>query len=431
MHYLFSNILKVKKQFNLKIEQIDKIKNQLLNFSELFEICNLYDSNNLKAPLGYGRFEVLAAFGCIHKIKGDFDEITSYIHNCRQWIFGYIGYESSKKFYTKEAMSDKEVYFYLPKITASLMHGESTLVFENNGISDVEFEQYIKDFEIAPNLLDIKKQTKFSFNHITSKADYLKNVENIKNNIIEGDYYELNYCQEFLHHGALKNPMTTYKAISQKSPTPFAAFIKNESYDILCTSLERFIFRNGEVLVTQPIKGTNKRIQGEENLRQLSALGTNEKEIAENVMIVDLVRNDMAKICETGTIKVEELCATYPFALVNQMISTVSGRMKKNINFSDILRALFPMGSMTGAPKLEVMKNILQFEDTERGIYSGCLGYIQPNGNFDFNVIIRTLIGDKKRKIVSFHTGGAITYDSNAESEYEECLLKARGLFEF
>jgi para-aminobenzoate synthetase component I len=147
-------------------------------------------------------------------------------------------------------------------------------------------------------------------------------------------------------------------------------------------------------------------------------------------MIVDLVRNDLAKICKTGTIRVEELFGTYPFALVNQMISTISGRLNEGTTLSEIFKALFPMGSMTGAPKIEVMKNIEEYENAERGLYSGCIGYVMPDGNFDFNVVIRTMVEDKLKSLVSYQVGGAITYDSIPENEYEECLLKAKGLID-
>ncbi|NQW42990.1 MAG: chorismate-binding protein, partial [Bacteroidetes bacterium] len=170
----------------------------------------------------------------------------------------------------------------------------------------------------------------------------------------------------------------------------------------------------------------NKRLIGEANNEQLNILKQSEKELAENVMIVDLVRNDLTKVCKTGTIKVEELCGTYAFSKVNQMISTVTGQLQEKESFFEIMQALFPMGSMTGAPKIEVIKNIELFEQTKRGLYSGCVGYIMPNKDFDFNVVIRTLVIEENQ--IHFHVGGAITFDSEAEKEFEECLLKGNSI---
>ena len=158
-------------------------------------------------------------------------------------------------------------------------------------------------------------------------------------------------------------------------------------------------------------------------------LRENAKERAENIMIVDLVRNDLSKIAKRDSVKVEELCQVYTFKNIHQMISTISCDMKKNVTFSDIIKATFPMGSMTGAPKLRVMELMDKYEPSRRGLYSGSIGLIKPNGDFDLNVVIRTLIYNKAKQLLSFHVGGAITIQSSAEEEYEETLTKAASLF--
>jgi para-aminobenzoate synthetase component 1 len=145
-------------------------------------------------------------------------------------------------------------------------------------------------------------------------------------------------------------------------------------------------------------------------------------------MVVDLVRNDLSKVCEEGTVQVDELFGIYSFPQVHQMISTISGKLKNNISFSEIIRATFPMGSMTGAPKRRVMQLIEQYETTKRGIFSGAVGYISPDGDFDFNVVIRSIMYNKSSGYLSFQTGSAITFYSDPQAEWEECLLKAEAM---
>lgn len=428
---LLSNTIKMANSKRIPISNLAFAKQQLLHFTEQFEICNYYDSNEIKSPLNYDRFECLAGFGCIEKIIGDFETVCEQIEQNQQWVMGYWGYDAHLKFENKQVLTAVENGFYIPEFVVSIARNDSAMVVTNNGIDETKFNQYCEALIGQNELKELVNDANFEFKAITPKADYLKNVALIKQQIIEGDFYEINYCQKFIHDGLLSKPLATFIALNKKSPTPFAAYVKNESYTVLCTSPERFIYKADTHLVSQPIKGTNKRMQGIENSAQMEALRVDTKEIAENVMIVDLVRNDLAHVCETGSIKVEELCMVYPFALVNQMISTVVGKIKPNTNYNTILKALFPMGSMTGAPKIEVMKNIAKYEDEPRGIYSGCIGYRMPNGDFDFNVIIRTMLEDKQNQSVSFHVGGAITFDSDPESEFQECMLKAKGLFNF
>ena len=268
-----------------------------------------------------------------------------------------------------------------------------------------------------------------TFKPNVSKAQYLSIVEKLKQHIIEGDIYEINYCQEFKAHNAEIEPIGTFLSLIKKSPTPFSALYKNNKHYLICASPERFIKKEDNKLISQPIKGTARRGNSEyedEVIKQ--ELRTNEKELAENMMIVDLVRNDLAKSCVPGSVKVEQMFGIYTFNQWHQMISTITGQLRNNISGIEALKNAFPMGSMTGAPKIKVMELIEKYEASRRGIYSGTVGYFLPNGDFDFNVVIRSLIYNSSSKSCSFQVGGAITYDSDANSEYEECLLKASAI---
>jgi para-aminobenzoate synthetase component 1 len=194
-------------------------------------------------------------------------------------------------------------------------------------------------------------------------------------------------------------------------------------------SPERFLKKTGTFIIGQPMKGTNRRDKDMEIDRMLRRqLMEDPKERAENIMIVDLMRNDLSKTALKGTVKVVELCGVYPFTHWHQMISTVSSRVPDLCNPLDILLSAFPMGSMTGAPKVRALQLIEEYEMTKRGLFSGALGYFSPEGDFDFSVVIRSILYNSLNKYLSFQTGGAITALSVPGKEYQECLLKARGI---
>ncbi|GAB3833441.1 anthranilate synthase component I family protein [Hymenobacter jeollabukensis] len=263
------------------------------------------------------------------------------------------------------------------------------------------------------------------------RAEYLRAVEAVREDILNGEVYELNLCQEFFAEGVQLEPVDTFLKLLDASPTPFAGFYKWQDRFLLCASPERFLRRDGEQLLSQPIKGTSRRgATPEEDEQQRHALLHDEKERAENLMIVDLVRNDLARVSRPGTVQVPELFGLYPFRHVWQMISTVTSQPAPGTTLADTLRATFPMGSMTGAPKVRAMQLIEQYERARRGLYSGSIGYTWPGGDFDFNVVIRSLQYRQDTGYLSFQVGSAITYDSVPEREYEECLLKAKALLE-
>ncbi len=263
------------------------------------------------------------------------------------------------------------------------------------------------------------------------RAEYLRAVDAVREDILNGEVYELNLCQEFYAEGVALDPLDVFERLNTASPAPFAGFVRWHDHYLLCASPERFAARRGARIVSQPIKGTTRRgATPAEDAQQRDSLFHDEKERAENLMIVDLVRNDLARVARTGTVRVPELFGLYPFRHVWQMISTVAAELQPGTEVADVLRAAFPMGSMTGAPKIRAMQLIEHYERSRRGLYSGSLGVVWPGGDFDFNVVIRSLQYRADTGYLSFQVGSAITYDSVPELEYQECLLKARAILE-
>jgi para-aminobenzoate synthetase component 1 len=263
-----------------------------------------------------------------------------------------------------------------------------------------------------------------------SKEQYLLTIQALLNHIQKGDCYEINFCQEFHATTVQLDPVSVYTQLTALSPTPFACYYKEENAHLLCASPERWLKKQGEMILSQPIKGTLKRDTNnlENDTLLKNELYQSSKDRSENVMVVDLVRNDFSRVCIPGTVKVEELFGIYSFPQVHQMISTVSGQLMENISMETLLATGFPMGSMTGAPKKKVMELIGLYEPMQRGIFSGAVGYINPQKDFDFNVVIRSLLYDTKNKYLSYSVGSGITIYSNPEQEYQECLLKAKAM---
>jgi para-aminobenzoate synthetase component 1 len=264
-----------------------------------------------------------------------------------------------------------------------------------------------------------------------SKELYLEKVTKMLEHIHAGDMYEANFCMEFYAENAVINPLEKFQKLNQISKAPFSVFFKNNKHFLLCASPERYLKKVGDKIISQPIKGTSKRffdtIEDEKSKHNLE---NDAKERAENIMITDLVRNDLSHTAQKGSVEVAELCKIYSFLQVHQMISTVTSKLDAQYSPIDVLRTTFPMGSMTGAPKISVMKIIENQEETKRGLYSGTVGYFTPEGDFDFNVVIRSILYNQENKYVSFSVGSAITAQSVPEKEYEECLLKAKAMAE-
>jgi para-aminobenzoate synthetase component 1 len=291
-----------------------------------------------------------------------------------------------------------------------------------------KWEELIQDFENSP-LPEIEKFEALKLEFSTSFEDYEKHFNAIKNHIRRGDIYEMNYCIQAEAKEAVINPIVVFQKLQSLSAAPFSAFFKFDNCYLLSSSPERYLAKRDNKIISQPIKGTAKRMLDPELDQQAAvALANNAKEQQENVMIVDLVRNDLSRTAAKGSVKVEELFGIYTFPAVHQMISTVVSELKPNISFEELLATTFPMGSMTGAPKISAMQIAEKQESFARAWYSGALGYIEPNGDFDFSVVIRSILYHQTLHHVTLAVGSAITIHAEAEAEYKECLLKAEKL---
>jgi para-aminobenzoate synthetase component 1 len=275
----------------------------------------------------------------------------------------------------------------------------------------------------------LKEETPFIQNRIP-KEEYLSIIRSLQRHILRGDCYEINFCQEFYAEQTHIDPVWIYRKLAEVSPNPFSALYRINDKWLICASPERFLMKKGNTVLSQPIKGTSKRVINNtaEDKKSREKLFHSKKDRSENVMVVDLVRNDLSRICEEGTVKVDELYGIYSFPQVHQMISTISGELRRNVSFTEMIRATFPMGSMTGAPKKRVMELAEQYERTRRGIFSGALGYLSPAGDFDLNVVIRSIMYNASSGYLSFQAGSGITFYSDPEKEWEECLLKAEAI---
>jgi len=350
------------------------------------------------------------------------------------WKFGFITYDYKNQIEELssnhiDGIAFPEKHFFTPEILYKIRDNKVQVDYNEAVYSKVDIEKIIKEVEeISVRNNDIES---IKVNPRITKQEYLNNVKALKQHIQLGDIYEVNYCQEYFAENIVINPIDIYLKLNEKSPTPYSCFVKCDDKFLMSATPERFIHKKKEKIISQPIKGTAKRgLNEEEDELFKSQLFNDIKERSENVMIVDLVRNDLSKIAKRGSVKVDELCGIYSFPQVHQMISTVSGEIKNDVSFDEIINATFPMGSMTGAPKIRAMKLIEQYEKTKRGLYSGTVGYINNQGDFDFNVVIRSLQYNEENNYLSFIVGGAITDLSDPEKEYEECLLKAKAMLE-
>ena len=249
--------------------------------------------------------------------------------------------------------------------------------------------------------------------------------------IHRGDMYEANFCMEFFAENAHIHPFEKFEKLTTISKAPFTVFLKNNQQFLLSASPERYLKKVGERLISQPIKGTAQRfLDAVEDEKSKNQLASDPKERAENIMITDLVRNDLSRTAQQNSVQVEELCAVYSFLQVHQMISTITSKLDSQYSVIEAIKNSFPMGSMTGAPKVSAMKISEELEETKRGLYSGAVGYFTPTADFDFNVVIRSILYNQENKYVSFSVGSAITAQSVPEKEYEECILKAKAMSE-
>ncbi|MBV4356445.1 anthranilate synthase component I family protein [Parasegetibacter sp. MAH-26] len=403
----------------------------MLSWGNRFNICCLLDNHNYH--LQHGSVECVLAAGSLKSIQlnagNAFSSLKSFAQENNDWLFGHFSYGLKNEVENLSTVKEDHVqfpdlFFFVPE-TIILLDEKSV------SISSEKFSaQEIFDQLQSTKQFDSAAKNPVTFQQRFSHDEYIQTINKLKAHILKGDCYEINFCQEFFADNISIDPELTYHSLSAVSPNPFAAYYKLDDKFLLCASPERYLKKENQQLISQPIKGTWQRNHeseaGDESYKQ--ALYNSQKDRAENVMVVDLVRNDLSKICEEGTVKVDELFGIYTFPQVHQMISTISGTMRSDLHWVDAIKATFPMGSMTGAPKKRVMELIDQYEKTNRGIYSGAVGYVKPNGDFDFNVVIRSLMYNESNRYLSYQVGGGITFYSDPELEYEECLLKAQGI---
>ena len=415
------------------IKDVPGTKMKMLNWASRFNIFCFLDDHGYGLPL-HGQ-ELLVGAGARHRYEPASGQalagLDGFMHDHQDWIMGHFSYDLKNEIETLRSAHPERTGFsdlglFVPEVLVTLRQEVLSI-----GLYDETHEEVLKEIISAEVPLPQVTLTGLGpIVHGMSERGYMDVIAALQAHIRHGDCYELNFCME--HHTTVStlDPVGVFAILSAVSPNPFSALYRNGDAWLLCASPERFLRKHGGRLHAQPIKGTSPRhpADKEQDERSRLALMTSGKERSENVMVVDLVRNDLSRICIEGSVRVDELFGVRSFPQVHQMISTVSGIADPRAGFSDILRAAFPMGSMTGAPKRRVMELIERYEGFRRGLFSGAVGYFTPDGDFDLNVVIRSLMYNGTTGRLSFPTGSGITFYADARQEYAECLLKAAAM---
>ncbi len=432
----------MRNRIEFNIDDCKSFKRKLLVYSQNIKQFALLDSNyfnrnNTKHT--YYTYDFLCAFGTKNRLKttdySGFKKLKEYIRLNPDWHFGFFTYDLKNE--TEDLTSNNPdnlvfptLHFFTPEIVIYAINSLVTVLYFENQYTEKDIRNLMQTIELINVDYNETKKTPLQLNQRFSRKEYIETVSQLKQHIQRGDIYEINFCHEFYSHSAI-DPIKTFNRLNQISPTPFACYYKTDDQYLISASPERFLKKNKNRIISQPIKGTIKRSPDQlKDTFLKEKLYTDPKERAENVMIVDLVRNDLSKTAKKGSVKVEELYGIYSFTQVHQMISTVVSEVEGHTNIIEIIKNAYPMGSMTGAPKIRAMKLIEKYEKTKRGLYSGSVGYITPENDFDFNVVIRSILYNESKKYVSFTVGGAITSLCNPEKEYDECLVKAEAMLQ-
>lgn len=405
----------------------------MLSWGNRFNICCFLDNNNYR--LAGSRAEAILAADAVETLEcpagSAFDSLRRFHEAKPGWLFGHFAYDlknETEKLSSRhpDGIGFPDLSFFRPRYLLRLT--ATALEIAGESLSETEAREIWTDLQAQPPIateppLPMVSQARLQ------RGDYLDAVSALREHIRKGDCYEINFCREQYALSKLSDPASVFLRLNALSPAPFAAYYRRGPRYLACSSPERFLRKVGDTLISQPIKGTIRRAASpEEDEALLQALRNSPKEQSENVMVVDLVRNDLSRTAVRGSVQVSELFGMYTFPQVHHMISTITATLDPAFHFTDAIRHAFPMGSMTGAPKVKVMQLIEQYEKTRRGLYSGAVGYITPDGDFDFNVVIRSILYNADNHYISFQTGSAITFYSDPEKEWEECLLKARAL---
>ena len=415
------------------IDNPSLFKEQLLYWAQQFREVAFLDSNSY--PQAYSSYDCMLAVDAFTLLQTDyhnaFEDLKQYQQTTKDWLFGYLSYDlknDSERLQSNnfDGLDFPDLFFFQPKKIFLLKGNQLETRYLH--LCDDELQEDYQDITtIVP-----QQSTASDSVMVQARIDqkkYIEQVQKMQEYIHKGDIYEANFCMEFYAENATIQPLEKFQKLNAISQPPFAVFLKNNQQYLLSATPERYLRKEGEDLISQPIKGTAKRYEdpvADEKAKE--DLASNPKERAENIMITDLVRNDLSRTAQKGSVQVEELCGIYSFMQVHQMISTITSKMDEKYSVIDVLRLTFPMGSMTGAPKISAMKIIEELEATKRGLYSGAVGYFTPEGDFDFNVVIRSILYNQKKQYLSFSVGSAITALSVPEQEYEECLLKAKAM---
>jgi para-aminobenzoate synthetase component I len=453
------------------IIDLQRTKEQVLKWADRFNIFCFLDNQEYRMP-GHS-VECLLGAGARDQVEahagGALARLDDFVNRRMDWLFGHLGYGLTKEtepgpqfeaslgtaatpmttatsMTTADPIGFPDLFFFVPEIVIELspdsirigLFGtDQAAILEQieamqiaAPLSQATVGKEVAPEGVAPARMAPERMAPAKMTGRYSKEEYLATVRGLQEHIHRGDCYEINFCQEFFSCPATIDPLQTWFSLSRNSPNPFSAFYKLNHRYLLCASPERYLRRTGNKLLSQPIKGTWPRSgqDGAGDELEKNRLYHSGKDRAENVMVVDLVRNDLSRICLEGTIRVEELYGVYTFPQVHQMISTVSGELPPERGMVDCIRATFPMGSMTGAPKNRVVALIEEVEQGSRGLFSGAVGYMTPDGDFDLNVVIRSIFYNRSNNYLSYQVGSGITFYSDPELEYEECLWKAEGI---
>ena len=383
------------------------------------------NSSERQAYIAWGKKD---AFVLNENNTSEIEQLNVWLKEKTLPVFGYLSFEA-KKLFEKNAYENccsdgsELVYFFEPEHIWKEENGKWICLTEEQPNERSVIEDFLSNYKkIEPSALD----EKLVFEMLETKESYIEKIERILGDIQRGDYYETNFCMPLQAKGSLNEAFAHFSKMNNATEAPHTVYFNGDNLQLLCTSPERFIQKKGNKIISQPIKGTIKRgANSTEDEENKTWLRVSKKERAENIMIVDLVRNDLSRLAEKASVQVTELCELHTFKTLHHLVSTIEAQLPSDITFTEILAATFPMGSMTGAPKISAVQHMEKIEMLDRGLYSGTFGVFEPNGNFDFNVIIRSAIYNKEKKQTTIKVGSAITHASNAEAEYDECLLKA------
>jgi para-aminobenzoate synthetase component 1 len=422
---------------SVTIQNPEQYKKQLLQWAQQHREVVYLDSNGYSCK--YSSYDAVLAVDAFTSIKTDyhnaFEDLKAYQQITKDWLFGYLSYDLKND--TEDLLSHNfdgldfpDLFFFQPKKLFLLKGDQLEVKYLNMCDDEIEIDlQEITNYELRITEQSTINYQPSTINQRISKESYIDKVGKMLEHIHRGDIYEANFCMEFYAEDAVIDPLQVYEKLNAISQPPFAVYFKHAKQYLFSASPERYLRKEGDKIISQPIKGTARRSADaaeDEAIKQ--ELSQSEKERSENIMIVDLVRNDLSRTAAKGSVAVEELCGVYTFRQVHHLISTIISAIGEGHTPVDVIKASFPMGSMTGAPKISAMQIIEKLEETRRGLYSGAIGYFTPEGNFDFNVVIRSILYNEENQYVSFSVGSAITSLSDPEKEYEECLLKGRAM---